>query len=172
MARRVAFDSSEYRPCLKAFLFPFGAPGDGPPCIRHRPLVYQPRVRDNHAPAWPLSNARNRPYRLLRFSRPKPSAAPWRQTPLDHRTIRQSAGPPSLLQAFRSWLLDCAAWPPLPRGCDHNPTNENVIVGCAAVPLQCLDAGGVFCCCESRHTKEPPCEKPGCRSRGFYLLKL
>src|SRR5262249_11680311 len=25
-------------PCLKAFLFPFGAPGDGPPCIRHRPF--------------------------------------------------------------------------------------------------------------------------------------
>ena len=23
---------------MKAFLFPFGAPGDGPPCIRHRPF--------------------------------------------------------------------------------------------------------------------------------------
>jgi hypothetical protein len=27
-----------YHPCLSAFLFPFGAPGDGPPCIRQRPF--------------------------------------------------------------------------------------------------------------------------------------
>jgi hypothetical protein len=26
------------RPCLSAFLLPFGAPGDRPPCIRQRPL--------------------------------------------------------------------------------------------------------------------------------------
>jgi hypothetical protein len=31
--------SAEYRPCLKAFLFPFGAPGDFPPCIRQRPFL-------------------------------------------------------------------------------------------------------------------------------------
>jgi hypothetical protein len=30
--------SAVYRPCFKAFLFPFGAPGDGPPCIRQRPF--------------------------------------------------------------------------------------------------------------------------------------
>ena len=27
-----------YHPCFSAFLFPFGAPGDGPPCIRQRPF--------------------------------------------------------------------------------------------------------------------------------------
>jgi hypothetical protein len=38
ISRRRAMASAVYRPCLKAFLFPFGAPGDGPPCIRHRPF--------------------------------------------------------------------------------------------------------------------------------------
>jgi hypothetical protein len=27
-----------YHPCFRAFSFPFGAPGDGPPCIRQRPF--------------------------------------------------------------------------------------------------------------------------------------
>src|SRR4051794_33300423 len=36
--RRRAIASAVYRPCLRAFLFPFGAPGDIPPCIRHRPF--------------------------------------------------------------------------------------------------------------------------------------
>ena len=30
--------SAEYRPCLYAFLFPVGAPGDVAPCIRQRPF--------------------------------------------------------------------------------------------------------------------------------------
>jgi hypothetical protein len=30
--------ASVYRPCLKAFLLPFGGPGDRPPCIRQRPF--------------------------------------------------------------------------------------------------------------------------------------
>lgn len=37
-SRRIAIASAVYRPCFKAFLFPFGAPGDGPPCIRQRPF--------------------------------------------------------------------------------------------------------------------------------------
>jgi hypothetical protein len=32
--RRRAIASAVYRPCFRAFLFPFGAPGDVPPCIR------------------------------------------------------------------------------------------------------------------------------------------
>jgi hypothetical protein len=36
--RRSAIASAVYHPCLRAFLFPFGAPGDGPPCIRQRPF--------------------------------------------------------------------------------------------------------------------------------------
>jgi hypothetical protein len=35
ISRRLAIASAVYRPCLSARLFPFGAPGDGPPCIRH-----------------------------------------------------------------------------------------------------------------------------------------
>jgi hypothetical protein len=35
---RCAMASAVYRPCLRAFLLPFGAPGDGPPCIRQRPF--------------------------------------------------------------------------------------------------------------------------------------
>ena len=31
--------SAVYRPCFNAVLFPFGAPGDVPPCIRHRPFL-------------------------------------------------------------------------------------------------------------------------------------
>jgi hypothetical protein len=31
--------SLENRPCLNAFWFPFGAPGEGPPCIRHLPFA-------------------------------------------------------------------------------------------------------------------------------------
>jgi len=38
ISRRRAMASAVYRPCLSAFLFPFGAPGDIPPCIRHRPF--------------------------------------------------------------------------------------------------------------------------------------
>src|SRR6266567_3987920 len=30
--------SAVYRPCFSAFLLPFGAPGDFPPCIRQRPF--------------------------------------------------------------------------------------------------------------------------------------
>src|SRR5215470_4815656 len=37
-SRRRAMASAVYQPCLRAFLFPFGAPGDGPPCIRQRPF--------------------------------------------------------------------------------------------------------------------------------------
>jgi hypothetical protein len=36
--RRRIMASTVYRPCLSAFLFPFGAPGDLPPCIRHGPF--------------------------------------------------------------------------------------------------------------------------------------
>jgi hypothetical protein len=36
--RRRATASALYHPCFSAFLFPFGAPGDGPPCIRQRPF--------------------------------------------------------------------------------------------------------------------------------------
>jgi hypothetical protein len=36
--RRIAIASAVYSPCFKAFLFPFGAPGDVPPCIRQRPF--------------------------------------------------------------------------------------------------------------------------------------
>jgi hypothetical protein len=36
--RRNAIASAVYQPCFSAFLFPFGAPGDGPPCIRQRPF--------------------------------------------------------------------------------------------------------------------------------------
>jgi hypothetical protein len=36
--RRMATASALYHPCFSAFLFPFGAPGDGPPCIRQRPF--------------------------------------------------------------------------------------------------------------------------------------
>jgi len=31
----MAIASAVYRPCFKAFLFPFEAPGEGPPCILH-----------------------------------------------------------------------------------------------------------------------------------------
>jgi hypothetical protein len=37
-SRRPAIASALYRPCLKAFRLPFGAPVDRPPCIRHRPF--------------------------------------------------------------------------------------------------------------------------------------
>src|SRR4029077_4291281 len=37
-SRRLAIASAVKRPCLTAFLFPFGAPGDRPPCIRQRPF--------------------------------------------------------------------------------------------------------------------------------------
>src|SRR5215470_17665148 len=37
-SRRRAMASAVYQPCLRAFLFPFGAPGDVPQCIRHRPF--------------------------------------------------------------------------------------------------------------------------------------
>ena len=33
ISRRLAVASIVWRPCLKAFLFPLGAPGDIPPCI-------------------------------------------------------------------------------------------------------------------------------------------
>ena len=36
--RRRAISLSTVAPCFQAFLFPFGAPGDVPPCIRHRPF--------------------------------------------------------------------------------------------------------------------------------------
>jgi hypothetical protein len=35
---RLAIASAVYRPCLNAFMLPFGAPGDIPPCNRHRPF--------------------------------------------------------------------------------------------------------------------------------------
>ena len=38
IARRLAIASAVYSPCLRAFLLPFGAPGDFPPCIRQRPF--------------------------------------------------------------------------------------------------------------------------------------
>src|SRR6266567_4920414 len=38
ISRRRAIASAVYRPCLNAFLLPFGAPGDFPPCIRQRPF--------------------------------------------------------------------------------------------------------------------------------------
>jgi len=34
----MAIAPAVYQPCLRAFLFPFGAPGNVPPCIRHRPF--------------------------------------------------------------------------------------------------------------------------------------
>jgi hypothetical protein len=44
---------------IKAFLLPFGAPGDGPPCIRQRPFFIagdwhglSRRVRARHRGAW------------------------------------------------------------------------------------------------------------------------
>jgi hypothetical protein len=37
-SRPRAIASAVYRPCLNAFLLPFGAPGDFPPCIRQRPF--------------------------------------------------------------------------------------------------------------------------------------
>ena len=58
-SRRRAIASAVYQPCLRAFLFPFGAPGDFPPCIRHRPFFIAgdwhklPRlVRALHRDAW------------------------------------------------------------------------------------------------------------------------
>jgi hypothetical protein len=36
IARRRAIASAVQRPCLRAFLFPLGVTGDGPPCIRPR----------------------------------------------------------------------------------------------------------------------------------------
>jgi hypothetical protein len=36
--RRPAIASALYRPCLKVFRLPLGAPVDRPPCIRHRPF--------------------------------------------------------------------------------------------------------------------------------------
>jgi hypothetical protein len=38
ICRRRVIACALYRPCLNAFLFPFGAPGDFPPCIRQRPF--------------------------------------------------------------------------------------------------------------------------------------
>src|SRR5438094_6002676 len=38
ISRRRVMASAVQRPCLRAFLLPLGAPGDGPPCIRHRPF--------------------------------------------------------------------------------------------------------------------------------------
>jgi hypothetical protein len=35
---RLLIASAAYLPCLNAFSLPFGAPGDVPPCIRHRPF--------------------------------------------------------------------------------------------------------------------------------------
>jgi hypothetical protein len=37
-SRRRAIASALNRPCFQAFRLPFGAPRDGPPCIRHRPF--------------------------------------------------------------------------------------------------------------------------------------
>jgi len=37
--RRPAMPLAVYRPCLRAFLLPLGAPGDPPPCIRQRPFA-------------------------------------------------------------------------------------------------------------------------------------
>src|SRR5690348_7429303 len=36
--RRPSIALPVYRPCLRAFLLPVGAPGDPPPCIRQRPF--------------------------------------------------------------------------------------------------------------------------------------
>jgi hypothetical protein len=36
--RRASIVSAEYRPCLNALVLPLGAPGDFPPCSRHRPF--------------------------------------------------------------------------------------------------------------------------------------
>jgi len=38
ISRRRAIASAVKRPCLRAFLFPLGGPGDFPPCIRQRPF--------------------------------------------------------------------------------------------------------------------------------------
>jgi hypothetical protein len=38
-SRRSAIASAVKRPCLKAWLLPFGAPGEAPPCIRQRPFI-------------------------------------------------------------------------------------------------------------------------------------
>jgi hypothetical protein len=48
-----------YRPCLKAFLLPLGAPGDRPPCSRHRPFGI---AGDRH----PLPLLVRAPHRRLR----------------------------------------------------------------------------------------------------------
>src|SRR5262245_18601063 len=37
-SRRKAMALAVYHPCFSAFLFPLGAPGDDPPCIRQRPF--------------------------------------------------------------------------------------------------------------------------------------
>jgi hypothetical protein len=37
-SRLLAIASAVPRPGLKVFLLPFGAPGDNPPCMRHRPF--------------------------------------------------------------------------------------------------------------------------------------
>jgi len=59
------------RPCRghawRAFLLPFGAPGDGPPCIRHRPFgigegtgdLSRPRDGHNYRPSFARWKARD-----------------------------------------------------------------------------------------------------------------
>jgi hypothetical protein len=39
ISRRRPIASAVQRPCLNAFRLPFGAPGEGPPCIRHLPFA-------------------------------------------------------------------------------------------------------------------------------------
>jgi hypothetical protein len=74
---------------LRAFLFPFGAPGDGPPCIRQRPFGIAGdrhglprRVRARHRLAW-LQNLEIMPVRA-----PK---NPRRQADLGGRERRRAA---------------------------------------------------------------------------------
>ena len=59
ISRRRSIACAVLRPCFKAFLLPFGAPGDGPPCIRQRPFFIAGdwqglprRVRARHRGAW------------------------------------------------------------------------------------------------------------------------
>jgi hypothetical protein len=53
--RLADIEVAEYNPCFSAFLFPFGAPGEGPPCILQRPFAipgdwhgFPLRVRARH----------------------------------------------------------------------------------------------------------------------------
>jgi hypothetical protein len=103
---RLAIASAVYRPCLSACLLPFGAPGESPPCIRHRPFFIAGdwhglprRVRARHRGARCIGKCMGL---FLRFPYDPPRLS----------TLPTMAWAPS-------WTWTCSTvtfcWPPLPR---------------------------------------------------------